>query len=473
MRFRPAFCFVTICLAGAQTRAANTVFVPDQFPTLQAAVNATSPGDTVIIRPGTYNGTTTFANKNITIQSTDPNDPAVVDATILDGQGAGTVLYITGPDTSTVRGLTFRNGDGLFGGGLTLNGANVLVENNLFRSNHTTGRGGGMHIFDAAPTLRGNRFTENVSATFGGALLIQAPSGPVEIVDCTFFNNTAKDGGGIAALGGTVTIRNARILDNHATHASAANGGGIYNSGTVNLLNSLVASNDATAGSGGDGGGIANFGNLNMLNVTIVDNVVSNAGGGGGIFQGGGTILVSNSVCWGGQPSEIAAAPGTNAPSFTYSDTPGRTPVPGAGNIAEDPMFADPDGADDVPGTLDDDYRPGPGSPLIDAGNNEDVPPKVMTDLDGNVRFFDDPDVIDVGFGDAPIVDMGCFEGQGAGPCVADFDGDGDRDLDDLQLLLFNFGRFVVPFTGGDADGDSDVDLDDLQLLLFYFGTPC
>ena len=96
MRFRPAFCFVTICLAGAQTRAANTVFVPDQFPTLQAAVNATSPGDTVIIRPGTYNGTTTFANKNITIQSTDPNDPAVVDATILDGQGAGTVLYNLG-----------------------------------------------------------------------------------------------------------------------------------------------------------------------------------------------------------------------------------------------------------------------------------------------------------------------------------------------------------------------------------------
>jgi len=38
--------------------------------------------------------------------------------------------------------------------------------------------------------------------------------------------------------------------------------------------------------------------------------------------------------------------------------------------IDADPLFADPDGADDVIGTLDDDFRLKPFSPCIDAGLN-------------------------------------------------------------------------------------------------------
>ena len=40
----------------------------------------------------------------------------------------------------------------------------------------------------------------------------------------------------------------------------------------------------------------------------------------------------------------------------------------GAGNSGADPVFADLDGLDDVPGTLDDDLRLTPGSPAINAG---------------------------------------------------------------------------------------------------------
>jgi hypothetical protein len=53
--------------------------------------------------------------------------------------------------------------------------------------------------------------------------------------------------------------------------------------------------------------------------------------------------------------------------------------------------------------------------------------------------------------------------------CPGDADGDGDVDLDDLLLVLGNFGG-----TGsGDVDGDNDVDLDDLLLVLGAFGTTC
>ncbi|MCA9292530.1 MAG: hypothetical protein KDA20_01810 [Phycisphaerales bacterium] len=57
------------------------------------------------------------------------------------------------------------------------------------------------------------------------------------------------------------------------------------------------------------------------------------------------------------------------------------------------------------------------------------------------------------------------------GTCPGDVTGDEVVDLDDLQVLLFNFG--VVNPPAGDADGDNDVDLDDLQLLLFNFGSLC
>ncbi len=57
-------------------------------------------------------------------------------------------------------------------------------------------------------------------------------------------------------------------------------------------------------------------------------------------------------------------------------------------------------------------------------------------------------------------------------PCPGDFNNDGAVNLDDLQILLFNFGQ---PGTvlDGDANGDGLVNLDDLQLLLFNFGVIC
>jgi hypothetical protein len=58
---------------------------------------------------------------------------------------------------------------------------------------------------------------------------------------------------------------------------------------------------------------------------------------------------------------------------------------------------------------------------------------------------------------------------QRAAACLGDLDGDHDRDLDDLLLVLGNFGVGAA----GDADGDGDTDLDDLLLVLGTFGTPC
>ncbi|MCA9294386.1 MAG: PQQ-dependent sugar dehydrogenase [Phycisphaerales bacterium] len=58
-------------------------------------------------------------------------------------------------------------------------------------------------------------------------------------------------------------------------------------------------------------------------------------------------------------------------------------------------------------------------------------------------------------------------------PCEGDVDCDGDVDLADLNVLLFNFGAGVPANTAGDLDGNGVVELADLQGLLFAYGQPC
>jgi hypothetical protein len=168
----------------------------------------------------------------------------------------------------------------------------------------------------------------------------------------------------------------------------------------------------------------------------------------------------------------------------------GSTLVWGPGNIDADPLFVDPDGPDNDPNTWEDnDYRLSPGAPCIDAGCNCGVSPDVADldgdgdtdeyvpfDLDGEGRFFDDPDTPDTGSGLPPIVDMGAYEfgGSDLPPCRGDLDGDRDVDAADLSALLANYGM-VEGATGidGDMDCDGDVSLDDLGQLLSGYGSTC
>jgi len=58
--------------------------------------------------------------------------------------------------------------------------------------------------------------------------------------------------------------------------------------------------------------------------------------------------------------------------------------------------------------------------------------------------------------------------------CPGDLDGDLDIDLEDLTVLLSNFGTpSGATREDGDVDGDGDVDLSDLTVLLAAYGTMC
>ncbi len=97
-----------------QSVEAGNVRVPQDYPTIQAAINAAVSGDVVLISPGTYNENLVISGKTITLASlfSTTGDRQYIDSTIINGQSGGFVIQVNssaGPAT-TIQGLTIVNG---------------------------------------------------------------------------------------------------------------------------------------------------------------------------------------------------------------------------------------------------------------------------------------------------------------------------------------------------------------------------
>jgi hypothetical protein len=105
------FFVVLASLALADTITVGTGAGYD-FNNIQAAISDSNDGDTVIVAEGTYYENINFNGKNIVLTSTNPNAPAVVEATIIDGNDANSVVTFSGTENASceIVGFTITGG---------------------------------------------------------------------------------------------------------------------------------------------------------------------------------------------------------------------------------------------------------------------------------------------------------------------------------------------------------------------------
>jgi len=296
-------------------------------------------------------------------------------------------IVISSSSSPTLTNVTFSGNSATYGGGMSNNSSSSPTLTNVTFSGNSATYGGGMYNDSSSPTLTNVTFSGN-SATYGGGMSNKSSSSPT-LTNVTFSGNSATYGGGMYNYQSSPTLTNVTFSGNPATY-----GGGLYNtnSSSPKITNVTFSGNSATYG-----GGMWNYSSSPTLtNVIMWGDTATNNGQEIYNSSSNPAIAYSDIQGCGGSGGGWQSACGTD----------------GGHNIAGDPRFEDADGADNTPGTADDNLRLQFTSHCIDAGKNAAVPPGVTTDLDGNPRFVDIPTVPDTGSGTPPIVDMGAYEAR-------------------------------------------------------------
>jgi len=287
--------FILSTFISSSVVFAATISVPGDFATIQAAIDASQDGDTVIVADGTYIEKINFPvptqNKNITLIS--ENGP---EFTIIDGGNSGTVVLFPANSDSILKGFTITNGRGSEGGG-------ILIAR------------------DASPFITNCIITNN-EASFGGGILCGDSSAPI-ITNCTFQNNSATgdradDNGGElhGAQNSMPIIINCDFKDNTSEH----NGGAMaFNTAEPLIVNCTFDNNTAAL----SGGAISLLESApKITNCSFSNNsALTNPGGAISCNNPTPETTVTNSIFWGDHPAEIACD--ANTISVTYSDIQG------------------------------------------------------------------------------------------------------------------------------------------------------
>ena len=313
--------------------AGRTIYVDDDGPadfnTIQAAIDDSNDGDTVIVADGTYTGQGNrdidFSHglpegqtRAITVCSTNGPGNCIIDCNGKLAEKHRGFYFHSGEDyNSVVRGFTITNGYAERGGAIFFVSSSPTLTNCIFRDSTAKywsqsiastafedteamvndgngvhimipppdpqwrGDGGGITCFSSNPFLTKCKFIGNWAYDEGGGML-NYRSSPT-LINCTFSGNSARTGGGIANW--------------------------IYCRPI--LVNCTFTSNSSTNGNAVSCDSM----NSNFPNVLEVINCI--------LYDGGNEI-------WNNDNSTI---------TVTYSDVDGGWP--GVGNIEADPSFAD------------------------------------------------------------------------------------------------------------------------------------
>jgi len=401
----------------------------DAFNTINNAIDAAESGTTVYVSAGRYIGIIGLKS-GVAVIGAGP------ETTILDADHSGCAVGAWSVRGCRIEGFTITNGadvvtdtQWIFGSGMVAMAANDLLIRNCHFVNNTAGLqrgGGGIYMNSSSGVIENCLFVNNAAVVnpwsgiadgSGGAIHAERTNNLV-IRNCAFVSNSAVDAAG-AVLGGSLIVENCTFLNNSAESYC----------GAVKCTNTGVFTGCTFAGNTGGTWGPVNASLLKLNNCIIWGNEVNYVNG----YIRNCNIQGLSSYGWSASVIDLG------------------------GNLDMNPLFADLDGHDDIPGTIDDDVRLRWDSPCVDAGANVSVSSAAAADLDGRVRIWDgDCDGVSV-------VDMGAYEYK---PVAADTTDDCSVDFSDFCMMSEHWLETGCnPCGGADLDGDAKVTLSDLSVL--------
>jgi predicted outer membrane repeat protein len=232
---------------------ASVWVVPDDFPTIQAAVDAAANNDTILISPGEYYESIIIGTKNIVIGSMylTSGDTSYTSQTIINGQGSNRGFSISDVEfPSRISGLTVKNCRADLGGGLVITDSEIaldhikVIDNFADCSSNSASKGGGMAIYDSEVSISDFDISNNES------YCTTPPINPV--------------GGGVYAFNTNLTLVSGKINSN-----SAYLGGGVYLAESYLISHSVNFQNNTAPYLGG---AICSFGSNLGLNESRFSN---------------------------------------------------------------------------------------------------------------------------------------------------------------------------------------------------------
>jgi hypothetical protein len=369
----------TICaliLVFAGSLYGRIINVPAEYATIQAGIDASVNGDTVLVAPGEYQENIQINGQEIALASS--NGP--YETTIL-----GHIIISGFSDTAscTVQGFTQVGQDrNPYGGqpGVRINGGRPRIIGNIFTNNGWQGCGGAIFIPSGRAIIRHNIINDNWAVGWGGGIGFWSGSD----VEISYNIITHNESGLVFELAG--------------------NGGGIMADGAANIFYNLIYNNQVqcysygNVGCGQGGGVLLYHPHSHIYNNTIVQNYVHRSspnppyegGEGSGIYAiywASDTLILENNIIAFNRRGGLHLRSEGNALLMEqYNLLFGNTlydivaPETSSTDIFADPLFID---------TAQNDYRLQSNSPCIDTGNPEYPPDPDSTRIDIGALFYD------------------------------------------------------------------------------------
>ncbi len=241
------------------------------------------------------------------------------------------------------------------GGGFYITGINNLIAQDVCACGNEAEFGGGAYLTNlTSTTLERFKAINNEAGALGGGLYLRQFSS-FRAVNALFFQNEAEEGGAVY----TWQFTSGEFI-NSAFHNNEADAG-----------TSIMASQHSS--------------------VLLYNSILWNDGN-----QGANDHLESNQSS--GSTIYHSILQGSKDDGGVWQ----ASAVDGGSNIDADPMFEDPDGADNIVCTADDNFYLNPASPALNSGSSSGISDFPTEDLNGDDRI------------QGGTVDLGPYEGSGA-----------------------------------------------------------